>query len=252
MGHLHPFFCYYGGKWRAAKRYPTPLHDTIVEPFAGGAGYSVRYHDHKVVLYEADPVVYELWDYLVRVTPAEIMALPSRVDHVDDVKAPDPAKSLIGFWLNKGVTSPKKTPSAWARSGVRPNSFWGQTIKERIASQVPRIRHWKVKNASYETAENIEATWYVDPPYQGACGNCYRYRDVDYDHLGNWCQNRLGQVIVCEQEGATWLPFEPFAAIKATPGSRGKSYSKEVIWTNESSLLPCDIGFYSGTATLGS
>lgn len=39
---LKPFWRYYGGKYRAAPRYPVPLHRTIVEPFAGAAGYSLR------------------------------------------------------------------------------------------------------------------------------------------------------------------------------------------------------------------
>jgi len=42
--------------------------------------------------------------------------------------------------------------------------------------------------------------------------------------------DRPGQVIVCENSGATWLPFEPFRTIKSTPGSRGKGHSSEVIW----------------------
>lgn len=231
---LQPFFCYFGGKWRAAKKYPTPRFDTIIEPFAGAAGYSLNHPDRRVVLYEVDPVVYGLWDYLIKASPAEILALPSVVDHVDDVKAPEAAKTLIGFWLNKGGTTPKKTPSAWARSGVRPNSFWGQVIKERIASQVERIKHWTVKNESYVTAPNEPATWFIDPPYQGECGRLYRFKNIDFDSLGTWCQAREGQVMVCEQEGATWLPFQPFATIKATPGSRGKSFSNEVIWTKDS------------------
>ncbi len=234
---LLPFFCYFGGKWRAARKYPTPQHDTIVEAFAGGAGYALNYSDRKVVLHEVDPTVYQLWDYLIHVSPAEILALPSAVAHEDDVKGPEAAKSLIGFWLNKGGTTPKKTPSVWARSGIRPNSFWGQAIKERIAAQVTSIRHWKVLNTSYDTAENTPATWFVDPPYQGECGRLYKYRTIDYKALGTWCQSRVGQVLVCEQDGASWLPFQPFHTIKATPGARGKSYSKEVLWTNESSLI---------------
>lgn len=49
-----------------------------------------------------------------------------------------------------------------------------------------------------------------------------------------WCQSRRGQTLVCENDGATWLPFQPFHDALATPGSRrpGK-VSKEVIWTNE-------------------
>ncbi len=38
MTDLKPFFCYFGGKWRAAPHYPTPKHAEIVEPFAGAAG----------------------------------------------------------------------------------------------------------------------------------------------------------------------------------------------------------------------
>jgi hypothetical protein len=37
MSNLKPFIRLYGGKYRAAPRYPKPLHDT---PFAGAAGYS--------------------------------------------------------------------------------------------------------------------------------------------------------------------------------------------------------------------
>jgi len=44
---LRPFWRYYGGKWRAAPRYPAPRHDLIIEPFAGAAGYAMRYPDQK-------------------------------------------------------------------------------------------------------------------------------------------------------------------------------------------------------------
>src|SRR5262245_39743395 len=61
---IRPFFGYYGGKWRdAVRNYPPPYHGTIVEPFAGSAGYALRYWDKKVVLYERDPVVAAVWRY---------------------------------------------------------------------------------------------------------------------------------------------------------------------------------------------
>ena len=227
---LRPFFCYFGGKWRSARRYPFPQYPTIVEPFAGGAGYALHYPERRVELYEADPIIFELWSYLIKVKQSEILRLPSVVEHVDDVSGPEAARSLIGFWLNKGVAEPKKTPSVWARSGERPNSFWGPAIKERIAAQVPSIRHWVVKNRSYELARNVRSTWFIDPPYQGECGSSYRYRSIDYGALGEWCRGLQGQILVCEQAGADWLPFQPFRTTKATPGSRGRSYSREVLW----------------------
>lgn len=230
MKSLKPFFCYFGGKWRAAKHYPSPEHDRIIEPFAGAAGYSLRHYTHEVILYDVDPAIYGVWQYLINVTPEEIRKLPLEVDHVDNFKIPQEAKWLIGFWLNKGSVSPSLTPSSWMRSGVRPNSYWGETIRDRIAQQVTKIKHWKIVKESYKDAEDTEATWFVDPPYQGECGKFYRYKIEEYKELGDWCRRRKGQVIVCERDGADWLPFQLLAEIKTTPGSRGKSYSKEVVW----------------------
>jgi hypothetical protein len=76
------------------------------------------------------------------------------------------------------------------------------------------------------------ATWFVDPPYEVA-GRAYRFHDIDYAHLGDWCRSRSGQVIVCENAGANWLPFRPFRTIKGLEGRRGGKKSVEVIWTNE-------------------
>lgn len=74
---LRPFFGYYGGKYRnARKHYPRPAYGTIVEPFAGSAGYSVRYPDRRVILCEKDPKVAAVWRYLLAVSPTEILAIP--------------------------------------------------------------------------------------------------------------------------------------------------------------------------------
>src|SRR6185312_12569866 len=116
-------FCYYGGKYRSAPRYPKPDHDTIVEPFAGGAGYATRYHDRKVVLIEKDPLVASLWRYLVGVSSSEIRSLgevPANGSVDDLVTACQEAKWLVGFWLNKGSAQPKKSPSTFVKSGLRP------------------------------------------------------------------------------------------------------------------------------------
>lgn len=230
---LYPFFCYFGGKWRAARRYPEPRYGHVVEPFAGAAGYSLRYPDLNITLYDLNPVICGMWDYLTRVTAAEVRSLPLEVNHIDDLGVPQEAGWLISFWLNKAGTHPVKTASTWMKSGVRPNSYWGEVIRERIANQVDRIRHWKIVNKSHEEAGDEETTWFIDAPYQGKCGRLYRFKVADYASLGEWCRGRKGQVIVCERAGADWLPFEPFGKFKAMGGPRGKSHSHEVIWTNE-------------------
>lgn len=229
---LRPFFGYYGGKWRdAIKYYPPPEHDTLIEPFAGSAGYSLRYPDRQVVLCEVDPILLAVWRYLIAVSEEEILAIPD-VDldgSVDDLDICEEAKWLVGLWLNRAASSPRKRPSLWMRKQIRPGSFWGDRVRTTIASQLQHIRHWQVLEGGYRSCKTRKkATWFVDPPYQLA-GTHYRYgsKQIDYDNLAQWCSTRLGQVIVCENEGASWLPFEPLADVKTT--RKGKR-SKEVVW----------------------
>lgn len=224
---LRPFFSFYGAKWRTAMRYPAPTHSTIIEPFAGSAGYAGNYADRRVVLVDADETIAGLWAWLIRVSAAEIRALPVFVETTDDIRTCQEARWLVGFWLNKGSERPRRRPSAWMRRDARTGIYWGAEIRDRIATQVEHIRHWRVIHGDYTAAPGVEATWFVDPTYVDK-GRRYRRRVEDHRALGAWCETRAGQVIVCEQAGATWLPFRSFAEAKST---RGKS--SEVVWTRE-------------------
>lgn len=230
---LRPFFGFYGGKWRdAIKHYPAPEGKTIIEPFAGSAGYALRHYDREIVLCEIDPILAGVWTYLTKVRPKEILALPDIEPGrtVDDLHVAQEAKWLIGFWLNRGVATPRKSPSKWMRDGIRPGSFWGERVRQTIARQVTKVRHWQVHNCTYlEAPSPKSATWFIDPPYQRA-GQHYGYSSdgIDYGSLAAWCKQRKGQVIVCENDGADWLPFETLAHVKTT---RASFRSKEVIWT---------------------
>ena len=73
---LHPFFSYFGSKYRMAKHYPEPAYDVIIEPFAGAAGYSLLYPTKQVILYDNYEPVVRLWDYLIKVKKEEIWSLP--------------------------------------------------------------------------------------------------------------------------------------------------------------------------------
>ncbi len=233
---MRPFFCFYGGKWRAARRYSPPIYDTIIDSFCGAAGYSCRYPHKNIILIDKDPLIFGLWKYLISANELRIKELPDLKDGqtIDDLTDLEPAeRHLIGFWLNKGTTRPSKSPSSWMRSGVRPKSYWGKEVREVLSSQLYMIRKWTVLNCSYDEIENREATWFVDPPYKEA-GSYYVHgsSSIDYIKLGDWCKSRLGQTIVCENVGADWLPFKEFSTIKSTPGKRGKGYSKEAVWEN--------------------
>lgn len=241
---LKPFFSFFGGKWRAAPRYPAPKHDTIVEPFAGSAGYSVRHAEHNVILIERDPVIAELWRYLIAAQPDEIAALPllRANDHVDQFGLAPGARSLIGFYLQKGAAAPGRSPGSWMRKAGEARfhqaQYWGPGLRDRIASQVGAIKHWRIVEGSYvDCSWDFPATWFIDPPYQ-VHGKHYRYsnRQIDFTALGDWCRARRGQVIVCEQVGATWLPFTPVPfLVQCTSGAQkgARRYSPEAWWLRD-------------------
>lgn len=235
------FFPYYGSKFRLAKEYPAPEHRTIIEPFAGGAGYSARWYDRDVFLLDLDPLIAALWQYLIGVSSAEILRLPllGPEDHIDDFRICQEAKWLIGFWLMPGDTRPMKKLSSWGIAGLGSSRYWGESARAKIAQRVNLIRHWQAAEATYNEIPNCKATWYIDPPYQNArAGYKYKWsnKTINYPHLGEWCLERKGQVIVCEQEGADWLPFWKLKDIagcgRRSDGSQSKSTEVISTWVD--------------------
>lgn len=195
----------------------------VIEPFAGSAGYATRYADREVVLVERFAQLAALWRWLIRVSVDEVMGLPLDVEKTEGLCVE--ARSLIGFWCARGRVRPARTVnSSWLRSGRWPTSFWGEYARARIAEQVEKIRHWRVIEGDYTQAPDVEATWFIDPPYVGA--RHYLARVDSFEALGSWCRSRRGLSIVCEQGGADWLPFKPFCTAKSM--ARG-SYA-EVIY----------------------
>jgi len=231
---IHPFFSYFGSKWRNSRAYPPPLHDEIIEPFAGSAGYAITYPQKRVRLFDLYEPIVELWDWLIHVSEDEIRKLPLGPFHKDrpiesEVDS-SPARTLIGFWSTESQTSASRYPLSLSRGGN-----WTALKRETIALQLRWIRHWKVECRSFEEIENSEATWFIDPPYQLA-GSRYRHNQIDYAALARWCRERSGQVIVCEQEPAEWLNFEPLD-YKINRNASNKTY-KEVVWTNTDKRHP--------------
>lgn len=234
---LRPFWRYYGAKWRIAPRYPKPRHPTIIEPFAGAAGYSLRYPDHDVILVEKYHVIAEIWRWLIAATPDEVRAIPC-VDAIADLPAwvPDGARWLVGF----NLTAQGKRPALHLSSGLAARrgrgwcEGWSAAMRERVAAQVTAIRHWRVIQGDFTAAPNIEATWFVDGPYQRAgYGYVHGSRNMDYTALARWCRSRSGQTIVCEAAGASWLPFVPFGITNGL--TRGRvALTGEAIWWADS------------------
>jgi hypothetical protein len=229
---LRRFFRYFGSKWSLAKRYPWPVYDAVIEPFAGAAGYSHLHWQKNVVLYDVDEKIFGTWDYLLKASAAEIMRLPVGVTDVRDMVGwPQEARWLVGWHMGKTLCQPSLTLSKWGRDGTRPDSNGFTGIQRAIiASQVDLVRHWKVVHASWERCPDVDATWFVDPPYHRS-GRAYKHHDVCHDDLGRWCHARKGQIMVCEQSGAGWLPFKYLTNGRAVSHGQTKK-TVEVMWSN--------------------
>lgn len=224
---MKPMFPFYGSKFRAAPLY-SPPGALVIEPFAGSACFSLFWEPARVILNDIDPVIIAIWRYLQAASPAEIMALPDMEvgQCVDDLNLPQEAKWLIGFWLNRGSCEPKKTFTAFSARSDRSQLVWGPKARERIASQVDKIRHWCITEGNYQDMADLDGTWFIDPPYIDK-GRRYKHSSssIDFNHLGDWCKQRKGNIIVCENHGADWLPFESLGIIKSNRG-----FSNEVVF----------------------
>jgi site-specific DNA-adenine methylase len=224
-------FSYMGSKWRLAKRYGAPLTNVVVEPFAGAACYALYHNVPKAILFDLNPHIAGIWDYLIKTKESEILKLPLDFENVDELKICPEAKWLIGFWITKGNVHPNKSRSAWARKYRNSGDckVWGEAARLRISKQVNNIRDWEIRCEDYRKSPNIRADWFIDPPYEVA-GKHYTYSEIDYDDLAKFCLSRKGPVTVCENRGAEWLPFTKFVSARAMTGKNGARVSHEVVF----------------------
>jgi len=205
-------FYYYGRKSKIANRYPEPIRESefLIEPFAGSAAYSLfgNRWEKQVVLYDTNILVFKLWNYLLSATKKDIENLPNP-EYKEDIRQYktlcDEERWLIGFAINPGSASPCNIVQKFSR--------WNAN-KKYVAENIYKIKHWKIFNQSYETIGNVNATWFIDPPYFKQ-GVHYHSTGIDYTSLGEWCKNRSGLKIVCEGEEGDWLPFEKLCNITA-------------------------------------
>jgi hypothetical protein len=200
-------FYYYGRKKAHAKRYPHPEHDTIIEPFAGSAAYSLHGDNwqRRVILYDTEERVCGVWRYLLAASRSDIEGLPepppgANLTHYRLLTQAE--RDLIGFHAAVGKPTPRSIVSEFNR--------WGPG-KRYIVANLHKVQggNWQIHQASYSTCTLAgAATWFIDPPYQHS-GRRYpgQYR-LNYTELASWCRRRQGLVIVCGGEHDDWLRFQ--------------------------------------------
>ncbi len=207
---------YFGSKANIVDLYPRPVYDTIIEPFAGTARYALKYFEKEVILIDRYPLLINIWKWLQECSSDDILKLPRKIlpgTKLKDIAFDcDQARDLYGFLIGKGESHPRRTASKWVTVD-RPNLI--NYSLNRIAANLYKIKHWVILLGSYDMAPDHDCTWFIDPPYQYA-GHEYAHsrKKIDYNDLSRWCLSRKGQVIVCENDKAKWLPFVPFVTQK--------------------------------------
>lgn len=219
---------YYGSKSKIVNKYPKPTKDLIIEPFAGSAKYALKYWEKDVILIEKYDVVYKIWKWLQQCNSNDILKLPilKQGDSLKDFTFDcEEAKMFMGYLTAQGVAKPQDK-AVFRATTHRPN--WIKYSLERMSKDIEKIKHWNIRLGDYTEIENMEATWFIDPPYQYG-GEHYPMsnKDVDFEWLAEWCKSRNGEVIVCENTKADWMDFKPIANLK---GSKHKTV--EAVYLN--------------------
>lgn len=229
-------FIYFGSKHGAARLYPPPRYPVVVEPFAGAASYSCFWARQRAVnraiLIDTNPALIDLWRRLRR-DPGQFLRVRPRLGQ----------RTLNPILVNGGEQLFGVLAGRHRRVTTRMVEDWPHN-KNRVLATRPFIRRWKFRCDDYRNSPDIEATWFIDPPYQRQPGTGgkntaggHRYHrfmlEGGRSELAKWCRSRRGQVIVCEQSPANWLPFRVFRRQRNAVGRGTYSVRTEVMWTND-------------------
>lgn len=221
-------FSYFGSKSKLARYYPKPCYDCIVEPFCGAAHYALLYYYKQVHINDVNPNVIEIWKWIQQASSKDILSIPEPqyAQRISEIKGLErPVELLLRLLCSKSSASFNRDfftkysgvdRKRHRKSGPpKPDKSTVQQFKQKALKYVGKLSHWKITCMDYKDLPNIEATWFIDPPYQKLKRSRYEFnnRMIDYQHLAEWCLSRQGEIIVCEQSNATWLPFKPLRKV---------------------------------------
>lgn len=225
-------FSYYGSKSKIVRKYPRPQHPIVVEPFAGAAHYAcyhaIQGNIEKAILIEKNPLVAGIWKWLIEVSEDEFISLPyfSRGEFVSYSSCRF-IQHFLRMENNQGSSGGIRYAGKFGR--VRDPDL--RLRRQSLAEKLKYIRNFEIIEGGYHKSPDIEATWFIDPPYQYAGGHAYKYGSdrIPYDDLARKVKAWRGLKIVCEAENeegrADWLPFRNLGSFQ---GQAGKT--KELIY----------------------
>lgn len=167
---------------------------------------------------EANVAVVETWNRICNLSESEILSY----------KLPNVGEVTDDHWLIQAAFS-EHASTAIKRVWTKRMNRDAEPQKRYAAKHVDYAReHIRYLQGHYLDAPDVEATWFIDPPYQKVVKG-YLRDDLDYAQLREFCLSRKGQVVVCEQQGADWLPFHRLYDMKGTVNRE----TTEMVWTND-------------------
>lgn len=229
-------FYYYGAKNLLSKYYSEPEHNIIIEPFCGSAAYSCfhlfKNKNLKSILCDKNKDVSIAWDFILNCSEED----------VKNYKTPNIGEYAYDFLIKTCSASNASSKCKKMKYTERLDRVF-QIQKRRILKFLPIRNRIKFINDDYENLKyNKEKhTWFIDPPYQIKLknnsvfqnGNGYskdcNTENINFENLKKYIFSKKGQIIVCEKEGANWLPFKKFRTNKT---SLNKIYNEVIFEIN--------------------
>lgn len=236
MRPIRPLFKWFGSKWSGSKHYPAPINGLpLFEPFAGSAGYSLRYPAHQVTLWDVNPHLQYLWPWLINsATSDDIKAIPLGLSIGTDIRSLHKDLSygqmlLLKSWQRTTTNGDCWTVSKW---GHLPGQ-WTASTRSRVAEEIHAIKHWKFEPIHWDQP----GTYFCDSPYIFN----YRYGIKDFDfkaYADNVSKVPAGSLViaceaVCSKTGAIpdYLPFQPsHSQVTSRRKKTENHHSKELVY----------------------
>ena len=231
-----PLFKCFGSKWMSARSYPPPDGGQIVEPFAGSAGYSLRYaHLVERVLVREQGHLAELWRWLINeATEADVRAIPLDTPPGTDIRRLGLTLGqalLLKNWQRTNNVGDCWTISPW---GNKPGQ-WTASTRARVAEEIALLKgKWGMTDTPWQVAGG---TFFIDPPYQ--YNYKYRCEPPDYVGLGVQVLGLDADLViaceaVCQKTGAVpnYLPFESsHRQVTSRRKTNNHHHSNELVFT---------------------
>ena len=260
---MKPFFSYYGGKQRMAKKIIRliPKHMVYVEPFSGGASVlflkpvpKVASYYYREVINDTSKLVYNFYNQL-RLNPRKLKRLINCTAYCEQTygesicicqgkKIVDDITRAWAFFVNINMSFSNKLNGGWCRTAfTKDNAHSWHAKINNLNQYFSRMQGVHVSGVDalkcIRQWDSPQTFFYIDPPYIGANQGHYSgYTQKHLDKLIRLLKKIDGSFILSGYENNsyldTWERFEfKIRCCAAGKGEVKKNRNKSVKATSE-------------------